>query len=124
MHDQPTTTELIRAVRDFIQNEAESELKGRKLFLSRVAANALDIVARQIESESEQNARELERLHQLLGHEGTLDELNRELCVKIRGGEIASTDSQLIAHLRATTMDKLSVDQPKYSTYQAELRRS
>ena len=41
MMDQPSTLELVRAVRDFIETRAMPELKGQTAFHARVAANAL-----------------------------------------------------------------------------------
>ncbi len=47
--DQPSMRELVEAVRDFIENKAMPELKGHTAFHARVAANALGIVARELE---------------------------------------------------------------------------
>lgn len=119
MQDQPGMSELLEAVRDFIRDEAAPELRGRKQFLAKVAVNTLEIIGRQLRSESEMNASELQSLSALLGREGTLDELNRELCAQIRSGSFAPDDPKLLKYLWSTTLAKLSVDQPKYSTYRA-----
>ncbi len=50
MMDQPSMLELVSAVRDFIEQRAMPELKGHTAFHGRVAANALSIVARELES--------------------------------------------------------------------------
>ena len=72
-----------------------------------------------------QEADEQGRLIELLGQDGTLDELNRELCARIRSGDLDRSSPRLIAHLRTTTLDKLAVDQPKYSgVRQAEAEES
>lgn len=121
MQDQPGISELLEAVRDFIRDEAAPELRGRKQFLAKVAVNTLEIIGRQIRSELDMDASELQRLSALLNREGTLDELNRELCVRIRNGNFTPHDPNLLEHLWSTTLAKLSVDQPKYSTYRATI---
>lgn len=124
MYDPPTTAELVTAVREFLEEHAMPNLEGRNAFHARVAANALAIVARQLELGPESEAGERERLQALLGTEGTLDELNRELCLRIRSGDLAIDDADLVAHLRTTTLDKVAVDQPKYSGYRRALEQS
>lgn len=119
MQDQPGMSELLEAVRDFIRDEAAPELRGRKRFLAKVAVNTLEIIGRQLRSEQELNARELRSLTALLSRAGTLDELNRELCAQIRSGSFTPDDPKLLEHLWSTTLAKISVDQPKYSTYRA-----
>ena len=93
------------------------ELQGRTAFHARVAANALAIVARELEQGDPVNSAERERLRRLLQQDGTLAELNRELCRRIRDGRIAWDDPALGAHLVPTTLAKVAVDQPNYSGY-------
>ena len=88
MQDQPTAAELVGAVRDFIQNVAMPKLEARDSFHARVAANALGIVQRELEIAPEADAREHERLATLLDRDGALEDLNRELCTRIRNGKI------------------------------------
>lgn len=115
MMDQPSMRELVEAVRDFLERKAMPELKGHSAFHARVAANALSIVARELELGPGAAAEERARLVALLGMEGTLDELNRELCRRIREGVIGLDAPGLKEHLEATTRDKLAIDQPNYS---------
>ena len=113
--DQPSIRELVTAVRDFLETKAMPELKGHTAFHARVAANALGIVARQLEFYDRASEEETKRLMALLGHEGALEELNRELCVRLRTGEFTLATPGLAAHLEATTRDKVAIDQPNYS---------
>lgn len=117
MHDQPSTAELVGAVEDFMRNVAMKQLEGHAQFHARVAANALAIVKRELELGPEQETDELRRLRDLLGQDGELEPLNRELCRRIRDGEIALDDETLVAHLWATTVEKVAIDQPRYSGY-------
>lgn len=117
MMDQPSALELVTAVREFIEKHAMPELQGRTAFHARVAANALAIVARELELAASANEDERRRLQDLLKKDGTLDALNRELCRRIRSGQIAWNDPALAAHLTAATLAKVAIDQPNYSGY-------
>ena len=59
----------------------------------------------------------LERLGELLDRRGSFEELELELCRRIREGEIGLDSPGLVEHLRATTLAKLAVDQPRYASY-------
>jgi hypothetical protein len=121
MQDEPTPSELIKAVADFLRNELAPEIGGHSAFKLRVAINALDLVMRQLALESSSDAAEAERLSQLLGRQGSLGELNRVLASKIARGEADLQTPGLAEHLWRTTMDKLAVDQPNYAAYRREV---
>jgi len=123
MQDAPTAEELLDAVRVFIDENAASELTGHAAFHARVAANALSIVERELDLGPRSHAEEHERLIKLLGHDGDLVELNTELAQKIRTGEMTLDTKGLRDHLWQTTLDKVAIDQPKYSGYRAALAR-
>jgi hypothetical protein len=115
--------ELVAIVREFLERQAMPALEGRVAFHARVAANALAIVERELEQGSRETDRELARLRTLLGTDGDLDALNRELCRRLRSGEVSVETPGLLDHLRATTLAKLAVDQPHYSGYRRALER-
>jgi len=115
MMDQPSMRELVEAVRDFIESKAMPELKGHTAFHARVAANALGIVARELEHGPQSALDEKSRLAALLGHDGTLEELNRELCARLREGAFTLDTPGLAEHLTVTTREKVQIDQPGYS---------
>ena len=121
MQDEPTPTELIKAVTDFLRNDIAPEVTGHNAFKLRVSINLLDLVARQQTLEQASDAAELTWLSQLLGTEGSLGELNRVLAEKIAKGEVDLQTPGLAEHLWQTTMDKLAVDQPNYAAYRREL---
>ena len=83
MQDEPTPTELIKAVADFLRNEITPVIKGHNAFKLRVGINALDLVTRQLTLEQGSDAAEAARLKQLLGSDGSLIDLNRALSEKI-----------------------------------------
>jgi hypothetical protein len=121
MQDEPTPTELIKAVADFLRNDIAPTISGHNAFKLRVSLNALDLVTRQLALESRSDAAEAARLSQLLAIQGSLTELNRALSDRIAKGEIALQTPGLAEHLWQTTMDKLAVDQPNYASYKREL---
>ena len=121
MQDQPTAVEIVDIVAEFIRVHAIPQLKGHAAFHALVAANALDIVKRELQIAPKAESEELQRLKALLGHDGTLDALNRELCQKIEDGELTLETPGLADHLWAITMTKLAIDQPKYSGYRRAL---
>ncbi|MBO6679122.1 DUF6285 domain-containing protein [Parvibaculum sp.] len=124
MQDQPSAIELVEAVTEFLRNHAMPQLQGHAAFHARVAANALDIVKRELEIGPDATARELARLKTLLSKDGTMEELNRELCTKIEKGELTLDTPGLKDHLWETTLTKLAIDQPKYSGYRRALEES
>ena len=121
MQDEPTPTELIKAVADFLRNEITPVIKGHNAFKLRVGINALDLVARQLALEPDSDAAEAGRLSGLLGMQGSLGELNRALADRIANAEVDLQTPGLSEHLWQTTMDKLAVDQPNYASYKREL---
>ena len=123
MQDDPTPTELIKAVADFLRNEITPVIKGHNAFKLRVGINALDLVTRQLALENEGDAAEVRRLTPLLGMDGSLLELNHALSDRIAKGQVDLQTPGLAEHLWQTTMDKLAVDQPNYASYKRELGR-
>jgi hypothetical protein len=121
MQDEPTPTELIKAVADFLRTEITPAIKGHNAFKLRVGINALDLVTRQLAQEGPGEAAEAVRLKALLGIDGSVMELNRALAEKIARGEVDLNTPGLKEHLWQTTMDKLAVDQPNYASYKREL---
>jgi hypothetical protein len=121
MQDEPTPSELIKAVADFLRNDITPMISGHNAFKLRVGINALDLVTRQLALAPDGAAAEAARLSQLLGLQGSLGELNRALADRISKGEMDLQTPGLSDHLWQTTMDKLAVDQPNYASYKREL---
>lgn len=119
MQDQPDPRAILGAISRLLRDTAQQDLPERTRFLLRVAANAADLVNRQLELEPGYDAAELKRLSALLGTEGTLTEQTARLCEAIESGEISLKSEGLVDHLRATALEKLAVDQPKYSAFVA-----
>ncbi len=115
MITHPTSIELIESVIKFIEERAAPQLKDRDAFHARVAVNALAAIKREIADGAAAEDGQVERLAALLGREGDWATLNGELCAKIRDGAISPTDPVLLAHLRASIIDQVRIDQPQYA---------
>ena len=117
MHDHPSVPELVQAVKNFIDETAAPNLTGHAAFHARVASNALATVLRDLSERPVAEAAERQRLMDLLGasEDLTTSDLNRTLSERIRDGEMTAETAGLLAHLKATTMAQVEIDQPRYS---------
>lgn len=136
MNDAPNPEQLLAAVSRFLREQALPELDGHTAFHARVAANVIDIVARQIRRAADDDEAERARLRALLGDltvpadgcDGShgsddadaLAHLNRALCERIADGRLTADTPGLADHLWLTTLAKLAVDQPGYDTFVRE----
>ena len=104
-HDRPSGPELLRAVREFLTTEAGGT-DPRLRFHARVAANALRIAEREAMLATAHAQSHRTRLAAL----GVEDDA--ELCTKIRDGSLDHRFNEVVAAVRATTVDKLTVANP------------
>jgi hypothetical protein len=122
--NRPTAAELIRAVREHLEGKVQPELSGALAYETRVAANVLRILERELAQAGEAAEAERQRLERLLGRSGSVEELNASLCDRIAAGELDWNDAQLFEHLWRTTLDKLAIDSPRYAAYRRAIERS
>ena len=96
---------------------------GLRRLLAEVESNERTLRLRQDELETQllsapaanwHDAAEKARLAKLLGREGTLDDLNRELARQLRAGERDERDAALMVHLEATIAAKIAIANPKW----------
>lgn len=120
MLDQPHGSDILDAVARLLRDKLMAALPPDLVFQARVAANAVDLVAREMRLGPKLDAEAAERLRALLGHDGTLNALETELSEQIRSGAIGLQTSGLFEHLWETTLAKMSVDQPNYASYRRE----
>lgn len=121
MQDDPKPVEILSAVARFLKETVAAETAGHTSFNARVAANALEMMRRQLELAPAAETAEHARLKALLNSEGDLAALNVELCRRLKTGELNLQSAGLAEHLWETTLAKLSVDQPNYWGYRAAL---
>ena len=88
----------------------------------RVAANMLSIVQRELAQGGAADNAEQDGLESLLGRpseeadtQSAIDDLNAELCAKIRSGELDDQREAVIAHTRRSLIDKVGIANPRYA---------
>jgi hypothetical protein len=99
----------------FLLGELAPKLEADKAAQFRVliAANLVGMVANELRSGPERDARELARLRALLGVEGgDLEALNAELAQRLRTGSLAPADA--LEHLFTTARETLEVTNPRF----------
>lgn len=106
-HDLPNGPELLRVVREFLTNEAGGT-DPRLRFHARVAANAVRIAEREALLGAAHEQRHRARLA-ALGCEN-----DAALCAAIRDGSLDHRFEDVIAAVRAVTVDKLTVANPAH----------
>jgi Domain of unknown function (DUF6285) len=114
MQDRPTAEELVAAVREFLTHDVMPATDGRVRFHARVATNVLGMVERELSLGAALNEAEQARAVALLGHDGDLAELERELAAGIRTGAFDDRLDDVRSHVRATVREKLLIANPRY----------
>ncbi|MCZ7525112.1 MAG: DUF6285 domain-containing protein [Acidimicrobiia bacterium] len=114
MQDRPTAAELVEAVREFLERDVMPATDGRVSFHARVAANVLGMVERELALDPEIDRSERARLVALLGHDGSLADLNAELARAVRDGSLDDRRDEVFAHVRETVRAKLLVTDPRH----------
>ncbi|MGE0596176.1 MAG: DUF6285 domain-containing protein [Hyphomonadaceae bacterium] len=112
--------ELIGVVSRYLRRDLRPELEGRHVFLTLVASNLLESLAREAVLGDAAQRDEVTRLTVLLGADGDVATLNAELCRRIARGDIDETSRDLMDHLAATALDRLAIEQPTYEAYRRE----
>ena len=114
--DMPRADELLKSVTDFLREQVMSETTGRTQFLARVAGNSLDIVQREMALGDAAADQERERLQSLLASGDTdLMRLREQLVQGLREGQIDLNAPGLAEHLRASIVNQINIDQPRYA---------
>ena len=105
-HGRPTAAELIAAVAEFLETDVRESTSGQVNFHSRVAANALRMVERELLADPEDGVGDsLARL-------GYSDEA--QLAAAIRAGDVDGADEPVQAALRALVDRRLAAAHPGY----------
>ena len=112
--DRPTASELVAAVREFLERDVMAATEGRVQFHTRVAVNVLGMVERELELGPDLEPAERARAAALLRHDGPTDALERELATAIRAGTLDARLDDVRAHVRATVREKLLIANPAY----------
>jgi alcohol dehydrogenase class IV len=137
MQDRPTSIELLEAAADFVDREIVPILEGQRQFQSRVVANVMRIVAREIKHEDPSVRSEVRELSKLLAHPEphvhSLDDLckaavklNAELSERIQAGDADSGAwrAEVLALVRRSVEDKLRIANPRYLESELAARKT
>jgi hypothetical protein len=112
MQTRPTPQNLVATVRNYL-----TDLQGRvdqvDQFQVRVAVHLLGIAERQLAGGADLQARERSALGELLGRDGSLDDLNRELCRRIRAGDLDDAQPTVLSVLLDIVADEVGIVAPE-----------
>jgi hypothetical protein len=113
-HGRPTAAELVAAVAEFLETDVRESTAGQVNFHSRVAANALRIVERELlaDSEAEAAAATAGGVTDAPADIGFDDEA--QLAAAIRAGSLDGRSGRVQTALRALVTRRLAVAHPGY----------
>jgi hypothetical protein len=111
-----TSAELLAAVRNFLREQVLPELDGFKAYNTRVAANALGIVARELELGTAMAALD-QQMAAELGLDAQSVSIPRHIALALRDGQMVA-DGKILTYLRKRTLLAIAIDNPKYSGLQ------
>ena len=108
LYDRPFATELVAAVREFLERDVLPAVEGRVQFHTRVAVNVLGMVARELAAGPDQ----------VVAHDRDLASLgfanDAELAQAIRDGSLDDRMDDVVRVVRDAVRAKLEVANPKY----------
>ena len=108
--------ELLEAVRQFLREQVLPELDDFKAYHTRVAANALGIVAREMQLGAGFEA--LDRpVAADLGLDPQAGAIPRQIALGLRDGTLV-VDQRILRWLRQRTLLSIAIDNPRYSGLQ------
>jgi len=108
--------ELLEAVRQFLRQEVLPELDGFKAYNTRVAANALGIVAREMAMGA--GLAELDaQIAATLGLDTSAGAIPQQIALALRDGTLV-VDERVLSYLKQRTLLSIAIDNPKYSGLQ------
>jgi hypothetical protein len=119
--DRPDRLEILDAVTSLLDRDVKPHVPGETGYHLRVAIHLLRVLGRELQLGPSLGEIERDGMAALLGDLPEAERSTAVLCARIRDGRIAPGDARLLAHLRATTLAKLAIDNPKYPSYLAEL---
>lgn len=118
MFDDPSLDELLAVVATLLRDTLPPQLNAADAFQARVAANALELVRRQLAQGDAARADAQARLQGLLGSDAALPELQAELARRIRERAFTPATPGLLDLLQHLTLAKMAVEQPGHALYQ------
>ena len=118
--DRPTSSELIKAVMDFLDTKIKDELPPHLAFKLRITNNVLGMVQREID----QGETLQQEVYDVMQNLMNSDELStKKLSELIKDGNIDLKNEDLKDLLAILSKNKIAVDNPNYSTYKKLIKR-
>ena len=115
--NMPDMADLVESVRTFCSAEVTPVVSGRTGFLSRVGANSLDIVLRELLYGNWQQDMEQQLLRQIFHKNEPTNTLKRKLVEGLRDNCISLETDGLAPYLRQQVFTQIAIDQPSYSGF-------
>jgi hypothetical protein len=115
-----TATELLAAVGDFIEREAQPALEGRAAFEARIARNTLAMLRREQALAPALAALDAEAATWVDGE--SAEPVPVALARALRDGR-QGADARTLRYLRRRTLTRLAIDNPRYSGFSAAAER-
>ncbi|HMK64927.1 MAG TPA: DUF6285 domain-containing protein [Thermodesulfobacteriota bacterium] len=125
MQDRPSREEFLVGIARFLETDVVPALGEPLRFHTRVAANLLKIIERELHLEGSHLQKEAEGLRALLSRSSTapgstmdlkqeIREMNQELCRRIREGQADQSPwgQEVFQHLKRTVIQKLEIANP------------
>ena len=118
MRTIPDAVELLDIIAQFLREDVAKNTVAPTNFYAQVAANAIDIVRREITQGAKADTVAIERLRKLLiMPDGKLEEMESMLAEWIREGRMTADSPGLLEYLWQSTLAEMAIDQPNYATY-------
>lgn len=124
----PSDSQLLEAVSRFLADEVQPVITDPAMaYRLKVALNSLSIVTRECEQSGALAELEREQFSRVLGTQGGAEALNESLAEALnssmaealREGRIDAASPEVLSALKAVSLAKLAIDNPRYSTYRA-----
>ena len=112
--DRPTSSELIKAVMDFLDTKIKEELPPHLAFKLRITNNVLGMVQREIGQGEQLSEEVIKVMSDVIKSD---DLTTKELSNLIKNGDLDLSDEGLKNLLILLSKNKIAVDNPNYSTY-------
>ncbi len=111
----PAADELVGAVSAFLREEVGPSASGRQAFLARVAANSLDIAAREIRLGPDADRLACLAYEQALGPAADVAQHREAACAALRADPSLIGFASLQAAIRQDVLGRALIDQPDYA---------
>ena len=112
--DRPTSSELIKAVMDFLDTKIKDELPPHLAFKLRITNNVLGMVQREIDQGEQLSEEVIKAMSAIIKSD---DLTPKELSNLIKNEDLDLSDEALKDLLVLLSKNKIAVDNPNYSTY-------